>query len=455
MHRVVVIVVLALWAVLLPGATQASEPSPSPEPVPQEAEPGQPPEQQPTTPAPTSIEVDAPTTVVVDVPFTVTARLTGPDGPLAGRSLLVDGPSHPARSVTTDAAGELAVPMRQARAGAVTVTVAFAGDADLAASEVSIRRTAAMQRTTLALTAPASVRDGRPLVFSVTGSTSAGRPATGRVTFVITEKARKKPRRVGATLVRGKASGRVRVYGSATVVASVPASSTATAATSRVRSIRYLPSGSPVRLPGPKPRIRLKAQPLATSAGADVRVSRIPNAIWKDMQGKSWRRGCTPRSRLRLIRVNYYAFDGYRRQGELVVAANAVPTFRNALNRLYGKKIPIRAMYRVDRFGYNATLRGADDYRSMAADNTSAFNCRGVVGNPSRRSPHSTGRSFDINPWENPFRSSHGWTPNTYWVGRSHPRVAWRTHRHVVVRTLKAAGFRWTYGANDAHHFDA
>lgn len=173
------------------------------------------------------------------------------------------------------------------------------------------------------------------------------------------------------------------------------------------------------------------------------------------MQGKSWRRGCTPRSQLRLIRVNYYAFDGYRRQGELVVNANAVPTFRNALNRLYAKKIPIRAMYRVDRFGYNATLRGADDYRSMAADNTSAFNCRGVVGNPSRRSPHATGRSFDINPWENPFRSSHGWTPNTYWVGRSHPRVAWRTHQHVVVRTMKAAGFRWTYGANDAHHFDA
>lgn len=29
------------------------------------------------------------------------------------------------------------------------------------------------------------------------------------------------------------------------------------------------------------------------------------------------------------------------------------------------------------------------------------------------------------------------------------------TGRVTVVVTMKAAGFRWTYGANDAHQFDA
>jgi hypothetical protein len=109
----------------------------------------------------------------------------------------------------------------------------------------------------------------------------------------------------------------------------------------------------------------------------------------------------------------------------------------------------------VDRFGWSTRLRGADDYRSMAADNTSAFNCRGVVGNPGVRSPHSYGRSLDVNPWENPYRSRQGTVPNTWWPSRSHPRVAWRSRSHRVVQTMANHGLRWTYGTSDAHHFDA
>jgi hypothetical protein len=91
----------------------------------------------------------------------------------------------------------------------------------------------------------------------------------------------------------------------------------------------------------------------------------------------------------------------------------------------------------------------------MAADNTSAFNCRWVVGRPGVRSPHSYGRSLDINPWENPYRSSHGWVPNGWWPSRSHERVAWRSRAHRVVRIMASHGLRWTYGRADAHHFDA
>ena len=44
--------------------------------------------------------------------------------------------------------------------------------------------------------------------------------------------------------------------------------------------------------------------------------------------------------------------------------------------------------------------------------------------------------------------------PNTWWVSRSHPVIAWRSREHAVVRIMRNNGFSWTYGAQDAHHFD-
>lgn len=224
---------------------------------------------------------------------------------------------------------------------------------------------------------------------------------------------------------------------------------------SKRKRVRVVPPGRAVQLPGPAPRIKLPPQPKAVLPGPAVRISPIPDSVWASMQGKSWREGCTLRENLRYVQTNYWAYDGYRRQGELIIAASAASDFHRALTGLYKRRLPIRAMYLVDRFGYSPRLRGADDYKSMAAGNTSAFNCRNVVGRPGVRSPHSSGRAFDLNPWENPYAASHGWVPNKYWVGRSHPRVAWRSGSHPVVRTLRAAGFRWTYGVRDAHHFDA
>ena len=112
-------------------------------------------------------------------------------------------------------------------------------------------------------------------------------------------------------------------------------------------------------------------------------------------------------------------------------------------------------MYRVDRFGWSDEVAGGDNLASMASDNSSAFNCRQVVGNPSRRSPHSWGRSLDLNTWENPYRSKRGVVPNTWWLGHSNARVAWRTTSHVVVKVLARHGLVWTYGLDDTQHFDA
>ena len=227
---------------------------------------------------------------------------------------------------------------------------------------------------------------------------------------------------------------------------------------SPVHSIDNLPPGVPVTLPdaAPRPRVDVPDQPRAVGEGPNAVITRIPHGVWDHMTGRSWHSGCpVGRAGLRLLRINYWDYAGYRRRGELVAHADAVGQMAAALRDMYAANLPIRSLYRVDRFGWSSRVRGADDYRSMAAGNTSAFNCRDVVGNPGVRSPHSWGRSLDVNTWENPYRSRQGTVPNTWWMGHSHPRVAWRSRDHRVVRIMASHGLRWTYGNGDTQHFDA
>ena len=103
-----------------------------------------------------------------------------------------------------------------------------------------------------------------------------------------------------------------------------------------------------------------------------------------------------PPSRLRRLRLSYWGFDGAPHHGTLVVNA-AVVRRSSAFARLYAARFPIRRMQPVDAFG------GSDD-RSMAADNTSAFNCRTAVApGPRRWSAHAYGEAIDVNPVENPY----------------------------------------------------
>lgn len=65
--------------------------------------------------------------------------------------------------------------------------------------------------------------------------------------------------------------------------------------------------------------------------------------------------------------------SGEPRQGSVVVHERYAAGMLDVLRRLWAKRFPIRRMELIDRFG-------ADDHRSMAHDNTSAFNCRFVSG---------------------------------------------------------------------------
>ena len=388
----------------------------------------------------------------------------GAGAPVAGAAVTlerqVEGSWQWLGEVVTDAQGRAVLPVRMRRDPADNVVrAAYAGDTTYAGSASgSVAVPLVRHASVVTLRGPDSVVDERLLTLTLRWRTRSGLAVPGEVRV---------QRRAGG---RWRTLDRVDTGRDGVAEVSLrPREDVVLRAVARRlpwvegdRSPRHrvdnLPPAPPVRLPreAPRPRVDLPDQRRAVGDGANVVVTAIPDAVWRSMVGRTWHRGCpVGRSGLRLVRANYVDYAGYRRRGELVVASGAAGQFAEVLRAFHQRQVPLRSMYRVDRFGWSDRLHGGDDHRSMAAGNTSAFNCRDVVGRPGVRSPHSYGRSFDINPWENPYRASYGWEPNGWWVGRSHPRVAWRSRRHEVVRILADHGFAWTYGTSDAHHFDA
>ncbi|WP_329088478.1 M15 family metallopeptidase [Streptosporangium sp. NBC_01469] len=115
----------------------------------------------------------------------------------------------------------------------------------------------------------------------------------------------------------------------------------------------------------------------------------------------SWRPGCpVPVGDLRLITMTYWGFDGKPHTGELVVHEDAADDIVSVFHRLYDWRWPIYKMRLVDAYK-------ADDFASIDADNTSAFNCRPAEGSSSW-SKHAYGLAVDINPRENPYIYANG-----------------------------------------------
>lgn len=391
--------------------------------------------------------------------------LTDPGGvPVAGASVLVErraaGAWQPLAALVTDATGRAATVLRM---GPVrddnVIRASYAGDATTPPTVTADVQVELVRRATrLTLTGPSRVVDEREVALVVRWRADDGTPVAGEVRLQQRRRGGWRTLDRPVTDATGTATVRLRPRTDTMLRVSAPALDWVEAARSRWKRLDNVPPVAPVRLSrgAPRPRRHLPPQARAQGPGAAPVVTAIPDAVWRSMVGRSWHAGCpVGRDGLRLLRVNYVDFSGYRRRGELVVAAGAVGQFVGAFTELHDRRIPVRSMHRVDRFGWSARLRGADDLASMASDNTSAFNCRDVVGRPGVRSPHSYGRALDLNPWENPYRVGGSWLPNGWWPSRTHPRVAWRSPAHPVVSILRRHGFSWTYGVADAHHFDA
>jgi D-alanyl-D-alanine carboxypeptidase len=165
----------------------------------------------------------------------------------------------------------------------------------------------------------------------------------------------------------------------------------------------------------------------------------------------SWRPGCpVGPTRLRMIQLRHWDFRGRSRVGILVVNASEVRDVVAVFRRLYAARFPIRRMLGVEVY------RGSDD-RSMAADNTSGFNCRRVPGTMSW-SEHAYGRAIDVNTVENPYVHGGLVEPpaGRAYLDRSRRRPGMATERGVLVRAFDAVGWHWGgrwRSAKDYQHF--
>jgi hypothetical protein len=203
------------------------------------------------------------------------------------------------------------------------------------------------------------------------------------------------------------------------------------------------PSPSASQRP-PSPR---QVQPIGFYATVHVIDAKI-----KARMRYSWRPGCpVPLKNLRLIKMSYWGFDGSAHMGEMVLNKRVVDDVLGVFRKMFDAKFPIRRMRLVDAY------RGDDD-RSMAADNTSAFNCRKVTGG-SDWSQHAYGWAIDINPVENPYISRSGRVspPNGAKYADRSRRAKGMIHRgDVVYRAFRSIG--WGWGGNwrsikDYQHF--
>lgn len=125
-------------------------------------------------------------------------------------------------------------------------------------------------------------------------------------------------------------------------------------------------------------------------------ISEITDEIFARMEGKSFKADCTlPREDLRYLHVLHKNLNGETLEGELVVNVHIADTVLNLMRKLYEADYPIEKIRLVDEYD-------ADDERSMADNNSSAFNYR-VVSGTTTISTHGLGMAIDINPLYNPY----------------------------------------------------
>jgi hypothetical protein len=195
---------------------------------------------------------------------------------------------------------------------------------------------------------------------------------------------------------------------------------------------------------GPVPSVQLVSGRSACDGTCppsfEVSVSRLTAALQQEMTGRSWKAdlACPAFAELRLLRLSHWTFEGLVAEGELVVHESAAAELSQVFAALFAARFPIERMVRVDAY------EGNDD-ASMAANNTSAFNCR-MTTSGNALSQHSHGTAVDINPLRNPYVTSGG---NVYppagaaYLDRAHVRPGMIVDGDPVVSAFDASGWAW------------
>src|SRR3954470_5187075 len=202
--------------------------------------------------------------------------------------------------------------------------------------------------------------------------------------------------------------------------------------------------------PTPTPSAKKPVRHLVTPAAAFRWRSR---AVSTAELGKSWHHGCpVGAASLRAVTMTFWGFDHKAHTGTLIVNSRVVSAVVDAFRQIYAARFPIRQMVPIAAYG-------GDDNKSMAADNTSAFNCRAAVSNgPKTWSMHAFGEAIDINTVENPYTLDGTVRPPSGkpYTNRSNVRPGMVVRGSAPTRAFSAVG--WGWGGNwssspDYQHF--
>lgn len=184
-----------------------------------------------------------------------------------------------------------------------------------------------------------------------------------------------------------------------------------------------------------------------------AQIHRIDPATGERMKGTTWEPGCPVRlGDLRTVQMRYWGFDSEAHMGRIVVHADVAESVVRAFEKMYEEKFPIQRMEPVAAYD-------GDDDASMAANNTSSFNCRPITGSPDRWSIHSYGRAIDINPVQNPYVSGSTVLPEAgrEYLDRSDLRHGMIPPGSVARTAFAAEGFDWGgdwTSLKDYQHFE-
>lgn len=133
------------------------------------------------------------------------------------------------------------------------------------------------------------------------------------------------------------------------------------------------------------------------------KISNISTEIKKRMiKGNSHKNDCPISLKdLRYLNLDYIDFQGNTKVGELVVHKDVSKEIVDIFKTLHESKYPIYKMELVSNYEGN-------DFNSIEANNTSAYNCRNIEGTK-KWSRHAYGKAIDINPIQNPYISKKGY----------------------------------------------
>ena len=179
----------------------------------------------------------------------------------------------------------------------------------------------------------------------------------------------------------------------------------------------------------------------------------MPAALLARIKTTTWHPGCpvAPED-LRQLTLTFHDFENKTRTGILIVNRELADEVVRRFESLYRHGFRIERMAPVEEYGGN-------DDASMAANNTSAFNCRDATGKPGVFSNHSWGRAIDINPLTNPYVKGDKVLPpaGRAYLDRTKAFPGSILKDSFVVREFEKAG--WTWGGRwpdrqDYQHFE-